>query len=398
MKFLQITNRIPFPLDDGGNIANWNVLNEMKKAGNSVTLLSMNTTKHFCDPEVMYPVVDKVVAVNINTDITILGAFTSLFSGYPYIVKRFINEEFGVALMNLLKTNHFDVIQLEGIFTAVYIHLIRRYSKAKLILRAHNVEYIIWDRYYKDEKNIFKKIFLFDMTRRLRKFEFEHFRLFDAIIALTYEDEQLIRKSGYSNQLEIIPLGVNTDKFFPLNEGKKDTQEIVIGFIGSLEWLPNLQGIEWFLENVWPQVKLKSPNARFRLAGKKMPEKLKQLAITGFEPVGYVKDAAEFTRSLDIFVVPLLSGGGMRIKILEAMACGKCVISTRIGAEGIQAEHEKEIILADSPEEMLQHLLILAGNKEKVATIGKNAELKIRQSYTWPVLIQKMLHFYNSVK
>lgn len=96
MKFLQITNRIPFPLDDGGNIANWNVLNEMKKAGNSVTLLSMNTTKHFCDPEVLYPVVDKVVAVNINTDITILGAFTSLFSGYPYIVKRFINEEFGV--------------------------------------------------------------------------------------------------------------------------------------------------------------------------------------------------------------------------------------------------------------------------------------------------------------
>jgi len=191
---------------------------------------------------------------------------------------------------------------------------------------------------------------------------------------------------------------VDTDKFFPVNEVKKDNQEIVIGFIGSLEWLPNLQGIEWFLANIWPQVKLNSPNAVFKLAGKKMPEKFKSVSMPGFEPVGYVKDAADFTRSLDIFVVPLLSGGGMRIKILEAMACGKCVVSTRIGAEGIQAEHGKEIFLADSPEEMQQQLLILARDREKVVRIGENAELKIRQSYTWPVLIRKMMQFYTSVK
>ncbi len=390
LKILQITNRLPYPLNDGGNIATYHVTKYLSRFGHQVILASLNTQKHYQDPARLAPLAT-VYTTDIDTSLSILGLGKSLFTRMPYNVSRFRSTEFSFLLEKILTEEKPDIIHLEGIYLAIYLDTLRKHTSAPVVLRSHNIEYEIWERTAENEKNILKKLYLRHLSRKIKAFEQEKLLLFDGIIAITQRDQDFYRQNHYKGPLVTIPAGVDLEKLLPVSTGHAS---LSMCFLGSMEWMPNLQGIEWYLEKIWPVLHQKHPSLTLHIAGKNMPEEMKARKISGVTFHGMVQDASAFLAQHKIMIVPLLSGGGMRLKIVEAMAHGQCVISTSVGAEGIEATDEQELLLANSPEEFIARTASLVTGNIQAEKIGFNARKLVEEKYSWEKLVREIENFY----
>jgi glycosyltransferase involved in cell wall biosynthesis len=392
MKILQVCFRVPFPPHDGGAIAMYDILYNLSIKGHEVHVLAVNTPKHFQNDDVLKGKA-KLKTVFIDTTISPLKAFLNLFKRIPYNVERFVSDDFKVALIELLQKESFDIIHVEGTFVAYYIDTIRHYSKAPVVLRAHNVEYLIWERLACNEKNILKKIYLQILSRKLKTFEREYFSKYDVIAGITKEDNERLNALGVKTPKEFIPAGVQLDRFVIDSSIQSRPNSMFI--ISSLNWLPNLEGLEWFVKNVWPTVRSQQPLLELHIAGKDTPDAVVQLQGNGVFVHGYVADASTFMQEYDLMLVPLLSGGGMRLKIIEGMALGKCILTSTIGAEGIACKAHQDILKFDAAEEWITSILDYFSHREKYKTIGIQAHQVIQQSYDNDKVIDQLVTLYK---
>lgn len=392
MKVLQLCFRVPYPPHDGGAIAMYDIMYGLSKKGHEVHALAVNTPKHFQKDEVLIDIA-KVKTVFIDTTISAVDAFFNLFKSIPYNLERFVSADFEKALIELLQQNDFDIIHVEGTFVAYYIDVIRKYSKAPVVLRAHNVEYLIWERLAKNETNPLKKIYLTLLSRKLKTFEKKYFSKYDVIAGITREDNQRLEELGVKTQKEFIPAGVQLNRFI-LDASIKPVPNSMF-IISSLNWLPNLEGLEWFVKKVWPEAKRRNPLLELHIAGKDTPEAVLQLAGNGIFVHGYVADASVFMQEYDLMLVPLLSGGGMRLKIIEGMALGKCILTSTIGAEGIACEANKDILKFDESAEWITSLLDYFSNPSKYAPIGTNARQVIIEQYDNDKVVDRLVDLYT---
>jgi polysaccharide biosynthesis protein PslH len=392
-KVLQICKKTPVPAKDGESIA-IRQMTQMLSLEYDVTVLAMTTPKHNVSDSdnADYVAGVKYHFVEVNTDISITGAFLNLFSSKPYITERFYSEAFEQKLIQILKSDNYDFIQLEGIFPGIYLHVIRKYSNAKVVLRAHNVEHIIWQRMARQSMNGLKKLYLNNiLIPRFADFEKKLSERVEAIVAISPVDEIFFRQNS-SAVIQTVPVGYG---LFPQSSCFSSVKNI--GYLGALDWLPNIEGLQWFLNNVWSKFNAQYPDVTFSVAGRNKLAALDEWNYNNVEIVGEVPVASEFIASNQIMVVPLLSGSGMRIKIIEAMALGKCVVSTSVGAEGIEAESGKHIFLADSADEWLKCLADVVNNPPKALKIGENAQNFIKEFYHIDGLSKKLLQFYSQI-
>lgn len=232
MKTLHLCNRVPFPPHDGGAILIYDIISNLNANGIDVTVLAINTPKHFQPDQVLQDRA-RLITVFVNTNLSVVKAFFNLFTAIPYIFERFVSPVYTARLIHLLQTETFDVIQVEGSQMAWYVPIIRQYSKAPVVLRAHNVEYTIWQRLASHEKNIFKKIYLRYTAREVRAFEQAYFKQFDAIAAITPEDKKRIQELGVATRVEVIPAGVEISRF-----SKKSSAASAKHF--TFYWFPEL--------------------------------------------------------------------------------------------------------------------------------------------------------------
>lgn len=390
LRILQITNRVPFPLHDGGNIATYNVTYYLNKAGHKVTMASLNTKKHFQDISVLKDVAD-VYDVAIDTTISPVGLLKGVMEKMPYNIKRFKSEAFTTLLTHLLSENTFDIIQIEGSYMALYIETLRAYSKAKIILRSHNIEHEIWERMSLNEANPVKKWYFSMLAEKIKNFEDTTLHSFDAIVAITSRDADYYQKQGYKGIVTTINAGANLELFTPDNS---HTEKDSICFLAGLDWLPNKQGLDWFLSEVWPVIMNRYPQVSLHLAGKAMPDSYYKLQNQQTVVHGMIPDAIEYLQKYEIFIVPLLSGGGMRLKVVEGMALAKCIISTTIGAEGIDYTASHNISIADTPEEWVERISFLIENPLKRIEIGQQALQLSQQKYNWKNLVDAFICVY----
>lgn len=393
MKILQVTNRLPFPLNDGGNIATYNVTKFLDKLGHKVHLASLNTSKHFIDPKPLEEIAT-VHTAYLDNKITFFRVLRGIFQKQPFNVTRFYSEAFSELLTDLIKKEDFDVIQLEGIYLSVYISDIRKVTKIPVVLRSHNVEHEIWQRYAASERNPFRKVFLMILSRKIKRFEKKKLHDFDGIVAITARDEKFYRKENFRGKLTTINAGVDPSLF---DQKEETVQPKSVCFLGSLEWVPNVQGLEWFLKYVWPQVSREEPEAEFHVAGKNPPEWLKKIKVQGMHFHGMVPDAVEFLKKYSIVVVPLNSGGGMRVKVVESMVLGKCIVTTSVGVEGIRIKKGRNIFVADKKSAFTKVLLELIRDPELVKNTGNAARETAYQYYSWNNLITRFESFYKSL-
>lgn len=398
MKILQLCKKFPYPLMDGESIAVHNLSKSLQQQGCEVTLLAMNTLRHYYEAEQIpdglrhYKAVHRV---DIDNRIKIHEAFFNLFSRDSYHITRFISSDFSAQLVKLLQQEEYDVVQLETLYLAPYIPLIRQHSQAIIAMRAHNVEHEIWQRITSNTGFAPKRYYLRHLTRKLRKFEIEALRQFDIMVAISERDLHKFRSMGYQGAAVVVPIGIEATTYQPDYLAYK--REPTMAFIGSLDWMPNVEGLNWFLESVWPVIRLKYPAMQLHIAGRNTPVWLQQLQLPGVTVHGEVPDASAFINQHSMLIVPLLSGSGMRAKILEGMALGKVVLTTSLGLEGIAARHEKEVLVADTPQDFLQTINWCFRQNGQLENLGRNARQFVAQHYNNQEIGRQLLQAYSSL-
>lgn len=398
MRVLQLTKKVPFPSKDGESMAIRSLASSLVSNGVTVDLLSLNTNKHRFSSDIddldstLYR---SIYMVEINTNFHPISFLINLFSNIPYQISRFVKKEYKVKLISLLIQNKYDFILLETVYLTPYIPVIKRYSSAKILLRTHNMEYEIWERLYKGANWGISKLLYLWLSHQM--FRYESFRLqsIDYLIAISKRELLMYKASYPSLNGSVVPITWNASKESCQKTLKSNSQNISLFFIGSLDWKPNHEGLLWFLHKVWPICHAKFPHISFYVAGRNMPEKIKQMNLDGVFMMGEVDDAVAFVNQHDIAIVPLLSGSGMRAKIIEAMALGKVVITTSIGLEGIEAQNTLDVCLANSPEEFINVIQYLLTHPAQMIQIGINAQKNIRNNYESVTMGKKLLDSLN---
>lgn len=396
MKILQLCNKLPYPEKDGGAIAINTLTHALIDSGCKVKMLAMNTKKHFTDinsiPQQFRTATD-LETVTIDTTVKAHKALLPLLTGKSYNISRFYSIEFKNKLVSILKAEKFDIIQLEGLYLTPYIASIRKFSNAPIILRAHNVEWMIWDRLAKEESNVLKKPYLSRLAKQLRAYETKIINLCDGITVFIKNDKQQFAEMGCRIPIEIFPFGISLSKYTPATPAKPTS----LFYIGSLDWMPNLQGLEWFLQHVWNKVHSTNPSVEFHVAGRNMPAHLNNASYPGVSFHGEIENAIHFMQENGIMLVPLFAGGGIRIKIIEGMALQKPIISSSIGIEGIDCSPGQDVMIANTSREFFNSIKECLDNAGMAHKIGINGRRYAERAYDINTITGNLLEFYKAM-
>ncbi len=397
MKILLLCNKPPYPASEGGPMAMNSIINGLIEAGHQLKVLAANNEKFNVkesDIPEDYKKKTGIELIDVDLRVRPLKAFANLFTNKSYHVERFISKDFKARLVELLEKEQFDVVQLEMLYMAPYVETIREHSKAMIVLRAHNVEHKIWERIAKETKFFLKRWYINHLANTLKDYELSALETVDGVAAITRKDAAFFRKYCSKPVIDI-PYGVYPEEFTP----KYDIESTPKFYhIGSMNWMPNSEGIRWFIEEVLPKTVEKVPDFVYHLAGRNMPEWLKTLKNKHVEVVGEVPDAKAFVIDHDVAIVPLLSGSGIRIKIIESMALGKTVITTRVGAEGILYDEEVNVIIAENIAKMVEAIRAINENPQIAVRIGQAARKLVEENYDNRKIIARLLMFYEQIK
>ena len=397
MKILLLCNKPPYPASEGGPMAMNSIITGLLDAGHHVKILAVNSEKFnvkVSDIPEDYKKKTGIELIDVDLSVKPMNAFLNLFTKKSYHVERFISDDFKARLIEVLDKEQFDIVQLEMLYMAPYVDVIRAHSKAMIVLRAHNVEHKIWERIAKETQSPLKRWYINHLAKTLKEYELNALETVDGIAAITRKDAAFFRK--YSSKPVIdIPFGVYPEEFTPKYEieGKPKFYHI-----GSMNWMPNEEGIRWFINEVLPKTVEKVYDFVYHLAGRNMPEWLTTMKDPHIDVVGEVPDAKAFVANNDVAIVPLLSGSGIRIKIIESMAMGKTVITTRVGAEGILYDEDVNIIIAENKAKMVEAIRSINENPQIAVKIGQAARRLVEETYDNRKIIARLLMFYEQIK
>ncbi|MGR6086803.1 MAG: glycosyltransferase family 4 protein [Arcticibacter sp.] len=357
MRVLQLCLRSPYPPRDGGAIAMDRLARSLVNSNVKVDVLAFNTLKHNIDPASIpeeYRVVFNPQFVELDASLNIWDAIVNLINGKSYNVSRFDSPSMHQKLKSVLSASNYDCILIESLFMMPYVETIRLNSNAIIVYRAHNIENLIWKRLAKQTGFFLKKWYITMLADRLELYENEVLNKVDAIVPLTEQDESWFRNVGYKGPMKVVPIGVSVNDYSVLD---MPLESKIAFHLGSMDWMPNVEGVEWLLDYVWPKVINQVPDAKLHLAGKGMPKSIFNRATENISVSGFVDDLLKYFNGKQLMLVPLFSGSGMRVKIIEGMAAGRTIISTSVGAEGIKYTDGKNILIGDDPDEFAAHIV-----------------------------------------
>ncbi len=400
MKILQLCHKTPLPAIDGGCIAIHNITQCLLNSGADVKVLAVATPKH---PYVVsaysksYLEKTRFESVYIDTTPHKIEALKTLFTGNSYQISRFYSKNMATKLSETLKKEDFDIVHIESIYMAPYIPLIRKLSKAKILMRLHNIEHQIWERLSENERNPIMKLAYRVNAHQLKRVERKILHGVDGYMSISEPDYNYFHEAFPNVPGTVIPFGINLDNYELEEDDYIATDHPELFHIGSMNWSPNVEGILWFLEEVWPDILAAHPDLTFTLAGHDIPESIRSRHDRNVNVVGSVPNANEFMAEHDIMIVPLLSGSGIRIKIVEAMALGKVVITTSIGAEGLDVQDGKHLFIADTPEEFVAVINKCVAMPDICSIISENAQHYISVHHNNAVIAQQIMDFYQKV-
>jgi polysaccharide biosynthesis protein PslH len=395
MRILQISHKSPWPPLEGGPIAMHALITGLQAKGHEVHVLTMSTPKFPLQNTAIpkdYAAKTAFEYVHIDTSVHAIDALKNLFSRRSYNIERFISDEFESVLIQRLQKNSYEVIILESLYVTPYIDTIRKNSAAKIIFRAHNVEHRIWERMTKATHNPLKRAYLGLLTRRLLHYEQRIIPTVDGIAAITGNDAKFFAQYAGKVKVTVVPFGINPEEYVYTPQ---EARQISLCHIGSMDWLPNTEGIKWFLDKCWPGLHKVFPSLKLHLAGRNMPAWLLNNTYPNVVIAGEVEDARTFMTNHPAMIVPLLAGSGVRVKIIEAMALGRTVITTPTGAEGICYTQGENILIAKSPVAFFELIKSCIDDPSECARIGQNARALIESGHHTGVATTAMLELIS---
>lgn len=399
MRILQLCHKPPLPPVDGGCIAMHNITKGLLNNGQEVNVLAIETPKHPVKLQAFpkeYLQKTRFESVFADTTVRVMDGIRAVLKRKSYHIERFNSKDMACKLAEILKHEHFDIVHVESIYMTPYVDVIRKNSSAKIVVRMHNIEHQIWERLASNESNPFMKFLYHVNEKQLRKVEDSILNKVDGYMTISEPDYQYFEKTAPEIPGVVIPFGIDMDNY-ELEDDFIASDKPSLCHIGSMNWSPNIEGIEWFLDDVWPLIHEAHPDLEFTVAGHGTPDHLMQRKDANVKFVGTVPDANEFMLDHELMIVPLLSGSGIRVKIVEAMALGRVVITTSVGAEGLSVENGKHLFIADTPEEYLSVINKCIQTPDLCTIISENARGFISLHHNNELITDKLLDFYHQI-
>ena len=384
MKILWLKSDFLYPADTGGKIRSYNILRQLA-GDHEVSYLCL--TDETPSPEAL----DHLRSFCKYVDYIpfkperkfspefYLAVFRNLFSLRPYVINKYKNSRITDEIKKRVAAGEVDILLCDFLEMSVNLADI---TGVPMVLFQHNVETEIWRRHFETSENPLNKGYLYIDYQRFFKYEKMACGWFDDVLVVSESDGRLLREKYNVKHTTIIPTGVDTEYFKPnpdLIEPK------TIAFVGSMDWLPNQDAVDYFIGDIYPKIKAKAADVRFYIVGRRPPEKIMNLARqdSSITVTGTVDDIRPYVDKARVYIVPIRIGGGTRIKIYEALAQKKAIISTAIGAEGLPLEDGKHIIIADDPDRFADAVLRLLDDDDLNTRIGENGYSLVNEKYSW---------------
>jgi len=384
MKLLWVKAGGLLPPDTGGKIRSYHILKQLARK-HEITLFTFyprhSNDQHARGPDIFTKVVAVPLPLPRRRSLAEYARYAGmLIARRPFTIDKYFYPEVVRSYAALVESQKFDVIVCDFIFPAP---LMDWKTPPPKILFTHNVEAQVWLRHARVTSNPLVKLPCWLESRALDRAERQHIPLADHVFAVSENDRAAFAQYADPARLSVIPTGVDTEYFQPL-EGPTQPGSIV--FTGSMDWMPNEDGVAYFVEKIFPLVLREIPQAKFWAVGRRPPRRVRALASDSVVVTGAVEDIRPHLGKAAVCVVPLRSGSGTRIKIFEAMAMGKAIVSTTMGAEGLPVRHGENIILSDTPADFAREVAVLLRDPERCAQLGCAARKLVEENYGWPAV------------
>jgi len=386
---------MPYPLTDGGAIGIYNITKSLAELGHEITLVTFPLDDESETREALAAISKyaKIEMVSKPLPARWQVLLRTMFRGAYPIERRMMPEMFAL-LKQILERERFDIVHVDHAHMGRYGLWLKQEYGLPIVLREHNFEALIYERFAKTEPNPAKRFIAAIHGKRLKREEIHFLKNFDAIAAITNEDAELMRRAAPDANIRVIPAGVDTDYFHP-SDLPEDPNRIL--WIGSLAWDPNYDAVRYFLTSIFPLILQEKPNSKFDVIGTESRRLRKYAAPFGerVRLLGRVPDVRDYLARSAVLVVPLRIGGGMRLKLLDFFAAGKAVVATSIAAEGNKGQDRLHILLRNDPESFAEGIVELLASDAFRKTLGGNARTLVLEVYSWNRIAQELTNLYE---
>ncbi len=384
MKILWLKGDLLHPVDKGGKIRTYQMLRQLKRE-HEITFLTLANRN---DPpeamELAHEYCDRLVSVPFEEARKFSARFyrdllLNLSSPLPYALEKYRSEAMKREIVREMRERDYDVIVCD--FLVPSVNLPER-DDWTTVLFQHNVESMIWRRHFETQSQKIKRSYFYTQWRKMERYERAACHRFDAVVAVSEADRDLMRDEFGLREVYDVPTGVDTEFFQPLG-GVVNPRELV--FTGSMDWLPNEDGMVYFVENILPIVRRSIPDVELTIVGRNPTRQLVSMseADPKIKVTGRVDDIRPYVDRAAASIVPLRIGGGTRLKIYEAMAMARPVISTTVGAEGLPLTDGEDLFIADAPEDFAERIVRVLSNGQLASRMGDRARAVVCSRVGW---------------
>lgn len=400
MKVLFLSQIVPYPPHGGVLQRGYNLLRELGRDARVHLLAfvhpdvlpteaacreSLEALQKFCETVEYFPLWPKASPVH-----RLAGLAASALSSLPFSVLAHRSAAFKRRVSELISANGFDIIHVDTIALAQFLE---PKQSIATVLTHHNIESQLMERRAGAESRLLAKWFLRRETDKLRSYEAAMAPGFDLNLFVSQPDEQTLIERVPGLRTAIVPNGVDVEYFTPAQG--QDAPALI--YTGGMNMFANRDAVMFFLNEIWPLIRRQVPAVRFFAVGQDPPKDLLALAARDNQVVvtGYVDDIRPLVRDAAVYVVPLRVGGGTRLKVLDAMAMGKAMVSTSIGCEGLEVRPDEHLLVADRPERFAERTVMLLGDRDRRLALGRAARDLVERRYSWGRVGQQLMQAYH---
>jgi len=392
VRILWLKTEILHPVDKGGKIRTYQMLKHLKREHEIVYLTLDDATaskddrlqaEEYCTELLCIPHKRREkFTLGFYADIA-----SNLTSPLPYSIEKYRSRVMCNEILKQARTGNFDILVSD--FLSAAVNLPRNLSLTSLLFQ-HNVEAKIWKRHYEIQNNPLKRAYLYDQWRRMFAFERKVCQQFDTVVAVSKDDrEQMVQDYGIET-IDDVPTGVDTEYFRPRG-GRSGTPNLV--FTGSMDWLPNEDAIRYFIQQIMPLIKHTIPTVTLTVVGRNPYRSLLELSAKDASLIvtGRVEDVRPYMEQAAVYIIPLRIGGGTRLKIYEAMAMERPIVSTTVGAEGLPVKNGVHLLLADQPASFAEAVVNILSNRPLADALAGRAAALVREQFGWDKATEKFV-------
>lgn len=396
MHILFLTQILPYPPLSGPKVKTWHVLRYLAQSGHKITLASFVRPEELPYVEDVRKICSSVYAIPVHRSRVsdIYYFLRSQLTGRPFLVERDDSAEMRSVVNQVVASESVDVIHADQLTMAQFafpLH-INGGKKPALVFDAHNAVWTIMER-MKQNAPFYLKLPLAMETGRIKSYERKIVSDFDAILAVTEPDRLALMDTFHGHvsdgvkDISVIPIALNTREISPVQRAENSLNILTMG---TLYYPPNADGIRWFIQQVFPLVRQRVPGAQLTIVGKNPPKDFLKLAVqagSGIIITGFVSDLDPYFAQSALMVIPVRAGGGMRVRILEAFARAMPVVTTTVGLEGIDAEPDVDVLVADSPQDFARSVVRLFHDKKLQRQLSLNGRRLVQEKYDWQIAL-----------